>query len=128
MTTPFAQGWVNFAVDNVKRWGRKATITRAKSLPYDTSQLEAGNDTPDTFENVLVCPMDYNSKTYAALREDPAYATLTGMKQLYIIGSADYTPTVGDIVSLEEDWRLLALVAQFEVNSTQCAYMWHIGM
>jgi hypothetical protein len=127
MTTPFAQGWLNFILDNIKRWGRKATITRATSQVYDTTTLEAGKGTPTVFTDILVCTQDYNSKTFAALKEQPTNSTLTGMKLLYIMSSSAYTPTVGDVISLENDWRLLALMAQYEINSTQCAYMWHIG-
>lgn len=122
-----SNSFAKFALDNIKQWGTTTSITRLVNGAYDATELTSADEPSLTFDNILVCPLDYNSKTYATFVEEPGLGTSKSIRQLYIVPTSSYTPMVGDLVELlGADWRIQALMALYEINNQQCAYLVHI--
>ncbi len=112
------------------------TIKRALSGTYDTTELSTEDEdvtppNPITFQ-VYCAPVDYAAIRYNDLTQKTEFNDTSSVKELYLPGGVGpdgktYIPQLGDIVTLDKDWTVLAIKDTFETQSVSCAYLLHIG-
>lgn len=121
-----AQDWIELAVSMISQYGRVSPVTFTRKNYQDYNPGALKRDPSEELEYICYgAPLDFS------MYEKNQVTTLQGTKMLWIpgvdINDHPVDPQVGDVVTLESDYRILE-VNVYETESMNCAFLLKIGV